>query len=195
MRIALRYFLVSLVALSAIRGGTARAADPDDGAWMPAPPGPPPGDIAEPAPAFGLDQRIAAGRRDIPPDVYLVTETYAGDEIVRDGALTTYRTVTASETPGTYARALDTVATGVPSAYDGAAFNGRATLSDGRAVAGTYYQTFLLTDERLVPVSVVFFQDDSELASRAGDADASIGTRARLPATGAPAAAGDAARS
>lgn len=99
-----------------------------------------------------------------PPGIYLVTDTYAGDSVTRSGPLTTYTTETVHETTGSYARVLETVATGAASAYDGAAFNGRASLTDGRPVAGTYYQNYVWTEAGFVPVSVVFFQDDSEIA-------------------------------
>ena len=99
-----------------------------------------------------------------PPGIYLVTETYAGDAVTHSGALTTYSTETVHETPGSYARVLERVATGGSSAYDGAAFNGRASLTDGRPVAGTYYENYIGTDDGFVRVSVVFFQDDSEIA-------------------------------
>src|SRR5207237_510736 len=68
------------------------------------------------------------------------------------------------ESAGRYARVLGTVATGVESACDGAAFNGRSSLTDGRGVAGTYYESYIRTDGDFVPVSIVFFQDDAELA-------------------------------
>ncbi len=133
-----------------------------------------------------------------PPGVYLVTETYAGDSIVRSGPLTTYSTETVHEVTGSYARVLETVATGSSSAYDGAAFNGRASLTDGRGVAGTYYENYVRTDFGFVPVSVVFFQDDSEFAratavsSRPGQIPAPAsapGVTLVLPTAGAPGAA------
>jgi hypothetical protein len=99
-----------------------------------------------------------------PPGIYLVTDTYAGESVTRSGPLTTYSTETVHETTGSYARVLETVPTGGSSAYDGAAFNGRAALTDGRSVAGTYYENYIWTDAGFVPVSVVFFQDDSEIA-------------------------------
>jgi len=99
-----------------------------------------------------------------PSGVYLVTETYTGDSVTRDGAITTYSTDTVHEITGSYARVLESVGTGGSSAYDGAAFNGRAALTDGREVAGTYYQNYARTDGGFVAVSVVFFQDDSEIA-------------------------------
>jgi hypothetical protein len=98
------------------------------------------------------------------PGIYLVTDTYIGDSVTRAGAITTYSTETVHETTGSYARVLESVGTGGSSAYDGAAFNGRAALTDGRAVAGTYYENYIRSDGGFVPVSVVFFQDDSEIA-------------------------------
>jgi hypothetical protein len=99
-----------------------------------------------------------------PPDLYYVTDTYVADVVSHDGPLTTYSTSTVHESTGSYARVLETVATGEPSAYDGRAFNGRHTLSDGRAVAGTYYENYILTVDGFIPISIVFFQDDAELA-------------------------------
>src|SRR5437868_8895773 len=105
-----------------------------------------------------------------PPGIYLVTDTYAGDSVTRDGTVTTYATQTVHETTGSYARVLESVATGRSSSYDGAAFNGRAALTDGRPVAGTYYQNYVWTEGGFLPVSVVFFQDDSEIARQAARA-------------------------
>lgn len=97
-----------------------------------------------------------------PPGIYYVTDTYVADVVTTSGAFTAYTTTTVHESTGSYARVLDVVATGVSSVYDGAAFNGRRTLSDGRAIAGTYYQNYVAIDGRFVPVSIVFFQDDAE---------------------------------
>jgi len=99
-----------------------------------------------------------------PEGIYLVTDVYAGDSVVQSGPVTTYTTDTVHEVTGSYARVLESVGTGDSSTFDGASFNGRASLTDGRPVAGTYYENFALTDSGFVPVSVVFFQDDSELA-------------------------------
>ena len=120
-----------------------------------------------------------------PPGIYLVTDTYTGDSVTRSGPLTTYTTETVHETTGSYARVLETVATGGSSGYDGAAFNGRAALTDGRAVAGTYYENYVWTDAGFVPVSVVFFQDDSEIAreqSRARAESSPVVAAQRSPA-------------
>ena len=108
---------------------------------------------------------------DPPLGIYLVTDTYAGDSVIRVGPVTTYSTETIHETTGSYARVLESVTTGAGSVYDGASFNGRASMTDGRAVAGTYYENYVRTEGGFVPVSVVFFQDDSEIArlSRAPD--------------------------
>jgi len=100
----------------------------------------------------------------VPQGLYLVTDVYAADVVSVDGSLTIYSTATVSETPGTYARVLDTVGTGAASPYDGSAFNGRAARDDGLSVAGTYYETFVQSGGTFVPVSIVFFQDDSALA-------------------------------
>jgi hypothetical protein len=99
-----------------------------------------------------------------PPGLYYVTDTYVADVVTSDGPLTTYSTATVHESTGSYARVLETVSTGVASAYDGSAFNGRRALGDGRLVAGTYYENYVLTEGGFIPVSIVFFQDDAELA-------------------------------
>jgi hypothetical protein len=99
-----------------------------------------------------------------PLGVYYVTDTYVADVVTSTGSLTTYSTATIHESTGSYARVLDTVGTGASSRYDGSAFNGRRSLGDGRPVAGTYYENYVLTQSGFVPVSIVFFQDDAELA-------------------------------
>ena len=101
-----------------------------------------------------------------PPGLYYVTDTYVADVVTSSGPLTTYSTSTMHESTGSYARVLDTVGTGASSAFDGTAFNGRRALGDGRSVAGTYYENYVLGDGGFVPVSIVFFQDDAELARR-----------------------------
>jgi hypothetical protein len=98
----------------------------------------------------------------IPEDVYLVTEIYTGNAVTTAGETTTYSTTTERDTPGTYARVIDVVGTGSGSAFDGASFNGRTNLPDGRQVAGTYYEDFVLTSGGLVSVNIVFFQDDRD---------------------------------
>ena len=97
-----------------------------------------------------------------PPGVYLVTDVYAGSVATTTGASTRYSALTVHAVPGTYAKLLAVVATGAASAYDGRAFNGRGRLSDGRQIAGAYYETYVLTPAGFVPVNIVFFQDDSE---------------------------------
>lgn len=99
-----------------------------------------------------------------PPDLYYVTDTYVADVVTSNGPLTTYSTATVHESTGSYARVLETVGTSASSAYDGSSFNGRRALGDGRLVAGTYYQNYVRTDDGFVPVSIVFFQDDAEIA-------------------------------
>jgi hypothetical protein len=99
-----------------------------------------------------------------PPDVYYVTDTYVADIVTSSGPVTTYSTSTVHESTGSYARVLDTVGTGESSAFDGSAFNGRRRLGDGRLVAGTYYQNYVRTDGGFIPISIVFFQDDAEIA-------------------------------
>src|SRR6185503_15906648 len=125
----------------------------------------------------------------VPPGLYLVTEVYAGSVATTNGATTTYQTLTVRATPGTYARLLAVVGTGVTSAFDGRSFNGRGRVSDGRSIAGAYYETFVLRATGFVPVNIVFFQDDSEtravIAPTAAPATSAAGTPAPL-ATAAP---------
>ena len=102
----------------------------------------------------------------VPAGVYYVTDTYVGDVVANNGGTTIYSTTTVHESTGTYARVIDTVDTGASSAFDGTSFNGRGALTDGRALAGTYYENFVLTAGGYVPVSIVFFQDDSESKRR-----------------------------
>lgn len=149
--------LAATVVCLGLGSAPALAWDPD---WDPAaaePPAPPAWE-PEPSPV------------EPPVGVYLVTDTYAGDAVVQNGPVTTYTTETVHEITGSYARVLESVGTGGSSAYDGAAFNGRAALTDGRAVAGTYYENYIRTDYGFVPVSVVFFQDDAEIARASGAA-------------------------
>ena len=122
----------------------------------------------------------------VPAGLYYVTDTYVGDVVATSGDTTTYSTTTVHESTGAYARVIDTVATGASSAFDGSSFNGRGALTDGRALAGTYYENFVLTASGYVPVSIVFFQDDSE--SRRGAAVASPTPAPSARATSTPAA-------
>ena len=146
------------------------------------------GDTDEPGPA-GWSEPVPVAP---PPGIYLVTDTWAGDSVTRSGPLTTYTTETVHEITGSYARVLQSVATGGSSAYDGAAFNGRAALTDGRPVAGTYYENYVWTEAGFVAVSVVFFQDDSEIAreqSRIGAEPSPAATPRPSPAASSPSAA------
>lgn len=106
-----------------------------------------------------------------PEGIYRVTEVYVADVVTVSGPVTTYSTTTIAETPGTYARVIETVDSGTQSRFDGASFNTRLALADGRAVAGTYYENFVLVGGSFIPVSVVFFQDDSESAGTSPPAD------------------------
>ena len=142
-------------------------------AWEPAP---------QPAPAPEPVWQSAPEPPVVPQGLYLVTEVYVADVVSVAGPLTTYSTATVAETPGTYARVVDTVGTGSASAYDGSAFNGRTALDDGRGVAGTYYENFVLRNGEFVPVSVVFFQDDSALAAAAPPLPSPVETLAPTPA-------------
>ena len=108
-----------------------------------------------------------SGPFDAPAGIYAVTDAYTGDYVVRDGPVTTYGTATVHGPTDTYARVIDTVATGTGSVFDGSAFNGRSALTDGRPVAGTYYESFFLTDAGYISLGIVFFQDDAEIARSA----------------------------
>ena len=98
----------------------------------------------------------------VPDGVYLVTDVYAGEVVATSGNTTTYATATVADVPGTYARVVDVVRSGDVSAFDDRSFNGRGRLTDGRSIAGTYYEDFVLTSAGFVSVNIVFFQDDSE---------------------------------
>ncbi|HEV8653906.1 MAG TPA: hypothetical protein VGR85_00135 [Candidatus Limnocylindria bacterium] len=117
----------------------------------------------------------------VPAGVYYVTDTYVADVVATRDATTTYSTTTIHESTGTYARVIDTVDTGASSTFDGRAFNGRGELTDGRSLAGTYYENFVLTANGYVPVSIVFFQDDSETRGR--DSSSSPPPATAKPAT------------
>lgn len=120
----------------------------------------------------------------VPAGLYYVTDTYVADVVVTTEATTTYSTTTVHESTGSYARVVDTVDTGASSLFDGRAFNGRGALTDGRALAGTYYENFVLTADGYVPVSIVFFQDDSE--TRRWTATRSSGTPTASTSVGVP---------
>jgi hypothetical protein len=157
-----RLTVAATLALAVVSASPALAWDPFR--ERPEPPAP----VREPDPA----PLIAP-----PPGIYYVTDTYVADAVTSTGPLTTYSTTTVQESTGSYARVLDTVGTGAASAFDGSAFNGRRALGDGRSVAGTYYENYALIDGRFVAVSVVFFQDDSELARLGAVATSSPATR------------------
>jgi hypothetical protein len=132
-------------------GISATARDPFENEWLPFPP------PVSPDPVAFV----------VPSGLYFVTDTYVADVTATSDATTTYSTTTVHESTGTFARVIDSVDTGAPSMFDGSAFNGRGALTDGRALAGTYYENFVLTPGGYVPVSIVFFQDDSETRRRA----------------------------
>jgi hypothetical protein len=184
-----RISLLLAILVTASLAHPAAAWDPEGGDGDVAPSfeaEPPAADPAEPADPSGSGEPAPSGGDlfVVPDGLYSVTDVYAGDVVRHDGALTTYETATVHESPGTYARPVDTVGSGDASRFDGASFNGRTTLSDGRPVAGTYYETFIKTDGGYVSVSIVFFQDDAELAKqRAGGGS---GTPPAEPATAAP---------
>lgn len=124
----------------------------------------------------------------VPAGLYYVTDTYVGDVVATNSGTTIYSTTTVHESTGSYARVIDVLDTGASSPFDGTSFNGRGALTDGRALAGTYYENFVLTANGYVPVSIVFFQDDSEskrLASAPSPSSASSApTATQAPADG-----------
>ena len=124
----------------------------------------------------------------VPAGLYYVTDTYVADVVATSDATTTYSTTTVHESTGTYARVVDSIGTGAASAFDGTAFNGRGSLTDGRALAGTYYENFVLTSDGYVPVSIVFFQDDSETRRRAALSSPPPATPTPTAPTATPAA-------
>lgn len=119
----------------------------------------------------------------VPEGLYLVTDVYAGQVVATSGNTTTYATATVSEVPGTYARVVDVVRTGDSSAFDDRSFNGRGRLTDGRSIAGTFYEDFVLTSAGFVSVNIVFFQDDSETrdAPRTSPAPSRVPSASPLP--------------
>ncbi|HET7701546.1 MAG TPA: hypothetical protein VFM06_11850 [Candidatus Limnocylindria bacterium] len=134
-----------LVVLQLAGARPALGWDPFDGpAFDEGPSGPP-----DPAPLV------------VPDGLYAVTDVYAGDVVSTTGNTTVYSTVTVRDDPGTFARVVDVVGTGRASRFDGASFNGRGRMPDGRSVAGTYYESFVLTSSGYISVGFVFFQDDS----------------------------------
>jgi hypothetical protein len=167
-----RWTALLATAITLVLGIAADARDPfeDDPESLPLPAGPAPDPVAFVVPA-GL---------------YYVTDTYVGDVVATTGATTTYSTTTMHQSTGSYARVIDTVDTGSASAFDGAAFNGRGSLSDGRPLAGTYYENFVLASDGYVPVSIVFFQDDSETRRANGSASPSPAPTAAPRASASP---------
>jgi hypothetical protein len=140
------------IAMTLLFGADANARDPFEDGWRSFPP--------------VVDARVDPVAFVVPAGLYYVTDIYVGDVVSITGVTTTYSTSTLHESPGTYARAIDSVETGASSAFDGSSFNGRGALTDGRALAGTYYENFVLTSAGYIPVSIVFFQDDSESRRR-----------------------------
>jgi hypothetical protein len=171
---------VLAMAITLPSGISASAREPFESEWLPFPP--PVVPTPDPVPFV------------VPAGLYYVTDTYVADVVAITDATTTYSTTTVHGSTGTYARVIDSVDSGATSAFDGTAFNGRGALTDGRALAGTYYENFVLTASGYVPVSVVFFQDDSETRRR--ESASSPRPAAAAPvATSAPAVASAAARS
>ncbi len=154
-----RAAILIITAITLLSSVYANARDPFGDEWLPFPS--PVGPVPDLVPFV------------VPAGLYYVTDTYVGDVVASSGATTTYSTTTVHESTGTYARVIDTVDTGASSAFDGTSFNGRGGLTDGRALAGTYYENFVLTASGYVPVSIVFFQDDSETKRRGSAASPS----------------------
>ena len=147
MKTRTAFLLTSIVLLSSV---PANAREPLGDEWPPIPAPP----VPDPVPFV------------VPAGLYFVTDTYVADVVATSDATTVYSTTTVHESTGSYARVIDAVDTGTSSAFDGMAFNGRGALTNGQALAGTYYENFVLTASGYVPVSIVFFQDDSETKRR-----------------------------
>ncbi|HEY6202201.1 MAG TPA: hypothetical protein VI056_04090 [Candidatus Limnocylindria bacterium] len=160
--------LLTSVLLLSSTSANAREPLDDERHPIPAPPGPDPVAFV------------------VPSGLYYVTDTYVADVVATSDATTVYSTTTVHESTGTYARVIDTVDTGASSPFDGMAFNGRGALTNGQALAGTYYENFVLTAGGYVPVSVVFFQDDSETKRLPGPSSSTAAPKAS--ASPAPAA-------
>ena len=122
----------------------------------------------------------------VPAGLYLVTDVYAGNVVASSGDTTTYTTATVRDVPGTYARVLDVVGSGALSEFDDRSFNGRARLSDGRPIAGTYYEDFVLTAAGFLSVNIVFFQDDAETREAARPSPTATARTIPRAATPAP---------
>lgn len=152
----MRHPLASAVLLAAamllVAVAPAAAWDPDETEPIGVPVDPPPFELPDMEPVAP------------PAGIYLVTDAYAGDYVSHEGTVTTYGTATVHGPTDSYARVIDTVATGADSIFDGTAFNGRSSLTDGRLVAGAYYENFFLTAAGFVSFGIVFFQDDAETA-------------------------------
>ncbi|MEP6693763.1 MAG: hypothetical protein ABJB39_03890 [Chloroflexota bacterium] len=163
------------IAITSSSGGSAHAREPLESEWEPTPP--PSAPVSDPV-AFV-----------VPAGLYYVTDSYVSDVVVTSDATTVYSTATVHESTGTYARVVDSVDTGASSRFDGSAFNGRGALTDGRVLAGTYYENFVLTSTGYVPVSIVFFQDDSETRRRGSSSSPLPFTAAMASSPAAPPAA------
>lgn len=171
---------ILVVAIALPSGGSTFAREPYENEWLVLPP-----------PVAPAPDPVAFV---VPVGLYYVTDTYVADVVATNDVTTTYSTTTVHESTGTYARVIDSVDTGASSAFDGMAFNGRAALTDGRALAGTYYENFVLSAGGYVPVSIVFFQDDSETRRREVASSESSAPAVRAT-TSAPAVASEAPRS
>jgi len=127
-------------------------ADVLDAAAEPSPPAPvpaPPPDRTAQAAELGL---------------HLVTDVYAGNNVITVGLTTTYTASTVQMSAGTAAQKVASVGTGEASAYDALLWNGRMSLSDGRPVAGSIYANYFWDGWEWSFDKYVFFQDDLETA-------------------------------
>jgi len=155
MKTRIAFLLTSILLLSSI---PANGREPLEDEWPPIP-------VPDPV-AFV-----------VPSGLYFVTDTYVADVTATSDATTVYSTTTVHESTGTYARVVDAVDTGRSSPFDGMAFNGRGALTNGQALAGTYYENFVLTAAGYLPVSIVFFQDDSETKRRQGVSTSAVAAK------------------
>jgi hypothetical protein len=140
----------ALLAIALALCTTSPAAGYDPDAVSPSEPNP-----AQPAPSEPTALQSTYSTVSHPPDLYRVTDAYAGDTVLRTGNAISYTTLTTPVQADAYARVLGTVASGELSPWDSLAFNGRGALTDGRPIAGTFYENFIREGDRFLSWSVV----------------------------------------
>lgn len=96
--------------------------------------------------------------------LHAVTDVYAGERVTTAGPTTRFEALTERADPGTFAKLIATAHTGERSDIDARAWNARRTLSDGRPVAGAFYENYVCDRYGCQVDKIVFFQDDEETA-------------------------------